>query len=324
MRSFTFSSKSAWLLLGGCVAIALAAEGAARLALTRVSRIEGRTAAEYQLARTIGTDACGLRHVLFIGNSLLDEDIQFDRVRDALATHWDARRFVVEQTYYYDWYFGLRRLLDEGARPDVVIIVLSPRQWIQSRIRGDYSARYLMGTGDLFDVARELGLNATQATNLFAARVSTFWSARAEMRNFVLHLLMPEVGRLMNFSSVIDGRPLTDEKVEPIATARIQRLHGIVAGYGGRLVVLVPVLLDSRGGNGWIGLTRAARAARVTTLMPAANGSFPRHLYRDAGLHLNPTGATAFTDVLIPALRTELTPSLRDKVSSTALSTSQR
>src|SRR5258708_6440710 len=89
--------RSAWLLIGSCVLVALAAEGSARLALNRVSRIERRTAEEYRLARTVGADACGRNHVLFVGNSLLEEDVQFDRVRDALAAQWDARRFVVEQ-----------------------------------------------------------------------------------------------------------------------------------------------------------------------------------------------------------------------------------
>src|SRR3954449_2621911 len=85
--------RAAWLLIGSCIVIALGAEGAARWALNRVSRIERRTAEEYRLARTIGADACGRNHVLFVGNSLLEEDVQFDRVRDALAARWEARRF---------------------------------------------------------------------------------------------------------------------------------------------------------------------------------------------------------------------------------------
>ena len=92
--------------------------------LDRVSRIQRRTVEEYRLAQTIGADTCGRKHVLLVGNSLLDEDVRFDRVRDALADRWDARRFVIEQTFYYDWYYGLKRLFREGARPDVVIVML--------------------------------------------------------------------------------------------------------------------------------------------------------------------------------------------------------
>jgi hypothetical protein len=286
--------------------VALAAEGAARLALDRVSNIQRRTADEYRLAQSIGSDTCGRRHVLMVGNSLLDEDVHFDRVRDALAGQWDARRFVVEQTFYYDWYYGLKRLFREGARPDLVVVMLSSRQWIRTDVRGEYSAQYLMSAMDLPDAARDLNLSATQATGFAFARASKFWGARAEIRNFLLGRLMPDLGRLMNFSSFVESRPLRDDEVERVATARIARLHSMAAEHGARLVVLVPVMLDTKDGNGWLGLLRAARANGVTPLMPAESGSFAAHLYRDAGFHLNPEGAAAFTDRLIPVLQKEL------------------
>src|SRR5581483_2047859 len=172
--------RAAWVLLGGCLLVACAVEGGARLMLDRVSKIQRRTAEEFRLAQTIGADTCGRKHMLLVGNSLLDEDVRFDRVRDALAGDWDARRFVIEQTYYYDWYYGLKRLFREGARPDVVIVMLTSRQWIHPDVRGDYSAQYLIGTADLLDAARDLALNATQATDLVVANASKFWGTRAE------------------------------------------------------------------------------------------------------------------------------------------------
>jgi hypothetical protein len=298
--------RAAWILLAGCVLVAVAAEGAARLVLDRVSKIQRRTAEEYQLARTTGADACGRKHVLLVGNSLLDEDIRFDRIRDALAGDWDARRFVIEQTFYYDWYYGLKRLFREGARPDVVIVMLSARQWIRPDVRGDYSAQYLMGTADLLDVARDLDLNATQTTNLAVANASKFWGARAEIRNFLLGRLMPDLGRLMNFSSTVDSHTLTAAEVEPVAAARIARLNELTDSYGARLIVLLPVLLDTKNGTDWLGMLQAADRSRVTALMPVPAGSFSRNLYRDAGFHLNPTGASAFTEKLIPELQKTL------------------
>jgi len=299
-------ARASWTLLAGCVLVACAAEGAARFLLDRVSKIQRRTADEYALAQSIGTDGCGRKHVLVVGNSLLGEDVRFDRVRAALADDWDARRFVIEQTFYYDWYYGLRRLFREGARPDVVVLMLSSRQWIRSDVRGDYSAHYLIDRADLLDAARELNLNATQTTNLVVANTSKFWGARAEMRNFLLGRMMPDLGALMNFSSVVDHSTLMAEEVEPIAAERIARLNELTDSYGARLVMLMPVTLDTGKGTGWLGILRAAERERVTALMPAASGSFPRHLYRDAGFHLNPTGAAAFTDKLIPALQKTL------------------
>jgi hypothetical protein len=299
-------TRAAWLLLAGCALIAVAAEGAARFALDRVSKIQRRTADEYRLARTIGADECGRKHVLLVGNSLLDEDVRFDRLRDAVAEKWDARRFVIEQTFYYDWYFGLKRLFRDGARPDVVIVMLSPRQWIQSDVRGDYSAQYLMDRPDLLEAARDLDLNATQMTNLVAANTSKFWGARAEIRNFLLGRMMPDLGRLMNFSSVVDPHTLSAAEVEPIASERIAQLDALADSYGARLVVLLPVLLDKKNGTDWLGMLHAAERSRVPALMPVRMGTFGVHLYRDAGFHLNPTGASAFTDKLIPVLQKTL------------------
>ncbi len=309
MPSSTSSSNVStwtWALIAGCALVAIAAEGGARVALDRVSKIQRRTANEYRLAQSIGNDSCGRRHVLMVGNSLLDEDVRFDRVREALASQWDARRFVVEQTFYYDWYYGLKRLFREGARPDLVVVMLSPRQWIRSDVRGEYSAQYLMSAMDLPSAVRDLNVGATQATGFAFARASKFWGARAEIRNFLLGRLMPDLGRLMNFSSVVESHPLRDDEVEPIATARVARLQALASEHGARLVVLIPVMLDNKDGNGWLGLLNAARANGVTPLMPAESGSFAAHLYRDAGFHLNPEGAAQFTDRLIPVLQKEL------------------
>src|SRR5581483_8586024 len=146
-------------------------------------------------------------HVLVVGNSLLDEGVQFDRVRHDLGDGWDARRFIVEQTCYYDWYYGLRRLYREGAKPDFVVVALSPSQWVRPDARGDYTAQYLVNTGDVLDLAHDLAFNATQTANLVAARLSKFWGARVEIRNFVLGHLMPDLGRLTDYSMVIDPTP---------------------------------------------------------------------------------------------------------------------
>jgi len=307
MRSSISASRigrATSLLLAACIAVACSVEIAARLALDRVSKVQRRTIDEYSLARTSGTQTSGRRHMLVVGNSLLDEGVQFDQIRQALSREWDTRRFVVEQTFYFDWYYGLKRLFAEGARPDVVVVMLSTRQWIRSDIRGDYSAYYLIRTRDIPALAQELDLNATQATSLFFANISKFWGLRAEMRNFILGRLMPQLGRLMDFSSAIDPRPLVDEEVERIARTRLMRLKAIVSANGSRLVVLLPPLLEANDGSE--GFLRVAQATGVPALKPVASGTFGPQLYRDSGFHLNSVGAAAFTERLLTALRTEL------------------
>jgi hypothetical protein len=308
MRLSTFvssSTRAACVLIGGCVLVALTVEMTARLAFDRVSKTQRRTVEEYILARTIGRESrCERRHMLIVGNSLLDEGVRFEHLRDAVAGQWHAERFVVEQTFYFDWYYGLKRLLTEGARPDVVVVMLSTRQWTRSDIRGDYSAYYLMNTRDVPSAARDLGLGATQATNLFFANVSKFWGARSEMRNFILGRVMPDLGRLMDFSSQADPRPLVDDEVERMAGPRLARLKALTDAYGTRLVILLPTLLEVQdGANGFL---RAAGRAVVPTLRPVVSGTFGRQLYRDVGFHTNAAGASIFTERLIPLLQNEL------------------
>ena len=114
---------------------------------------------------------------------------------------------------YYDWLYGLRRLYREGARPDIVVVMLGTGHWLSPTIRGDYSAQYLMSADDLPLVARDLGMHPTQATDLMFAGVSKFWGARAEMRNFVLGHLMPDLATFMNASSTVDRRPMVDSDI---------------------------------------------------------------------------------------------------------------
>ncbi len=283
----------------------MSAEAAARLALDRASKVQQRIVEEYRGAQQIGCDRrTAQTHVLVVGNSLLDEGVQFDRVRAGLGDGCDARRLVVERTAYYDWYYGIKALLDGGARPDFIVVVLSPSQWVRPDSRGDYAAQYLIRAADLPDAARHLNLNATQKASLVFARVSKFWGARAEMRNFVLIHLMPDLGRLMNFSSFIDPTPIVDSEIADKARSRIERLNRMVRARGGRLVILVPPVLDANDGSP--GLARAAQSSGVPVIRPVASGTYSKSLYRDTGFHLTAEGAAIFTEQFVRALRAEL------------------
>jgi len=290
------------VLIAGCVGIGVAAELAARVALDHISKTQRRMAEEYRNA-IAGSRGDGRRVALFLGNSVLDEGVRFDQVRERLAPEWDARRFVVEQTFYTDWLYGLRRLLTEGARPDVVVVTLTPVQWIRDDIRGDYSAQYLMTTRDAAAAARELHMHPTEFTSFLFASLSKFWGTRAEIRNVVLGRIMPDVERLMTYSSVIDPSVIKDEEVERLVTARLGRMRELTDAHGARLLALVvPVLNPVDGARG---LMNAGARAGVPVLAPVNSGTYPATFYRD-GFHLNSTGADRFTRQLVEPLQSTL------------------
>src|SRR5262245_24902097 len=104
------------------VGIAIAVEIGTRVFVPKISRLEGRVRREY--AGAIAPP--NTRPVVLIaGNSLLLAAVEFERVQAAFSDELELRRFVVEQTAYYDWRYGLRRLFKDGARPRVVVLMLN-------------------------------------------------------------------------------------------------------------------------------------------------------------------------------------------------------
>ncbi|MEQ1727809.1 MAG: hypothetical protein ABL982_05465 [Vicinamibacterales bacterium] len=295
-------SRATWALLVGCLVVAVGVEGAARFGLDRASRIQRRMVQEYADAVAIGQDAAPGPHVLVVGNSLLDEGVRFDQLRAALGGV-DVRRYMVEQTVYYDWLYGVKRLYREGARPDVVVVMLGTGHWLSPNIRGDYSAQYMMSLADLPAAARDLDMHPTQASSLMVAGLSKFWGARVEMRTFVMGHLMPDLATFLNASSAIDRRPMVDTDIAPALSARVARLRELTSGYGTQLVLLVPPLLNPVDGSG--ALVAAATGQQVPVLRPVASGALGAEFYRD-GFHLNDAGAATFTGRLIPVFRQAL------------------
>jgi len=108
-------------LLVMIVAWLLAMEAFAVYGVPRLSRTEQRVKDEYHAALALREST---PTVLFVGNSLLLANVDLSVVGPALQPRWQSRRLAVESTSYADWYFGLRRLFAEGARPDTVVLML--------------------------------------------------------------------------------------------------------------------------------------------------------------------------------------------------------
>lgn len=289
-----------------CTALA-AVEIAARSVVPRISRVEGRAAGEY----------AGIYHppaqrplVLFLGNSLLGEAIAFPDLRQSLVEHFDARRYFVDDTSYYDWYYGMRRIFAEGARPRTVVLMLSDLQLSMSRIRGDYSAYRLLRTADIPELARTLQLHPTEMAGLVVASQSAFYGLRGEIRKVLLGRLMPDLPRLM--AMITKGRrgtPLDNATFYPIARDRLAKLRALCEANGAGLIMLVPPLLHEPGDEVLYGdrVLRAARESGVEILRPFPQGYFLPEHFRD-GFHLNDTGRAMYTSRLTAELKQRIKP----------------
>lgn len=281
----------------------LAVEAGSRLLVPRISRIEGRTWREH---KQVIRPPSGKPVFVVLGNSLLDAAVQFDSVREALGGVADVRRYVVEQTSYRDWQFGLRRLFSEGMRPSVVLLVLAPEQVISDAIRGDYSANKMMRTRDILEVARVLHMHPTEASTIMFANFSSFYGLREDIRKVLLGRLMPEIPRLTQM--MVATRPVvySEEQVRRGAAERLRALAETCSAHGAGFALVLPPKPKSVV-NLSLALEQAARSAGISVLRPWTPGQFTSADFPD-GYHLKPEAAPVFTQEFIEALKAAYFP----------------
>lgn len=287
------------MFLGLMCILGATVEATARLAVPRISRIEAREVDEYRAA--IAPRHEGRRTVLILGNSLLGASVQLDRLREGMGASYDVRRWVVDGTFYSDWYFGLRRLLADGARPDVVVVMLSATQLVSGGFRGDYFAHRMMLASDLPQVASDLHLHPTTAAGMLAARASAFYGLRSELRKVLLGRLMPDLPNLLKDLAFKPAPPVSAGELLLTGSGRLQALNAVASASGSRLVfVLVPVpgsRLEYAAP-----LKKAAADAGVTMILPLNNGELGPADFRD-GFHMNEAGSSKYTQALLTELR---------------------
>jgi hypothetical protein len=281
-------------LLALVVAIGLTFELATRFGITRLTKIASRIDTEYKQALTLKQG--GQTKVLVMGNSLLEAALDMPRVQKAFAPGYDVKRLVIEQTNYDDWYYGMRRLFDEGARPDIVVLCLSATNLVLSGVRGDYFAYYMMEPKDLPSVAGELHLHPTEALNMLTANVSHFYGLRSEIRKVLMGRLMPFTRPLMALITRTTPRPVTDDDVRTIVPARLQRLKETANRYGADFVLIMPPMLSND-------RTEIVRQAGEAVHVPVVG--MPRLLQAEHftdGYHASSEGARIYTERMIPLL----------------------
>ena len=295
-------------LVAAVLALVVGVEIATRMYVPRNSKIEARTRAEYRDAIAIRAAPGRPTQVLIVGNSLLGQSVTMPDLATGIGPAIEPHRLLVEQTAYLDWYYGVRRLTFEGARPDVFLVVMSFDQWTGNRFRGAYSSRWLLRLSDVPKVAAQLGLGATDTSGLLLSNLSAFYGLREELRKLVVSKLVPDLQNVT--SRLVAGaaaeRTLPADGGVAIAAARLMALRQHVETVGARLLLVIPPTPapDPRGLEARI--QSAATQSGVTVLVPVEH-TLGREFYSD-GFHLNEQGEALFTRRLAAALRVALGP----------------
>ncbi|HZU26124.1 MAG TPA: hypothetical protein VFA04_11415 [Bryobacteraceae bacterium] len=286
----------AWLVLLTLLLASL--ETGTRIAFRHASHIESRIASEYVEAVSIRPGSGGRPTILLLGNSLLHEGVDIERMQQLMAPRARVVRFVIESTDYLDWLYGIQGLLARGSRPDVIVLCLNTQQLRSNDIRGDYSSYYLFAPRDIPAVAREVHYDLTQTSSLYFAHYSLFYAARNNIRNFVLGHVDPPYGNLLFELQPVPSVLPPAGQIEQMAEVRLRRLRLAADAYGARFVFLFPPGFMA----GENEIVTAGAKTGTTVMAPIHTGALPEGDFRD-GFHLNAHGRSIFTDALGAALQ---------------------
>ena len=292
----TLSSKAGIImLLIGLAVILTGFELGSPFILDRLSRTERRVEAELRAARSLQpTTPDGRPTVLLAGNSLILEGVQLDRLRDSLGSQYEVSRLGIEQTHYLDWYFGLRRLLEEGSHPSEIVLSLSTGQIASRFTLGEQFAHRQMSAQDFPLAVREVKLDRTTASTYLLAHWSNWLADKGVIRQRVLILLVPNFRRLAG--RIAEHGPHVDNTDILLNTAqqRLPDLASLAHTYGVKIVLLIPPTLREDHSKE---IQEMGAKAGIPVWVLSPPGEFPRELYRD-GFHLNEQGSALFTDRL--------------------------
>ena len=224
-------------------------------------------------------------------------------MNQGLGPEWKAQRLVIEQTGLLDWYFGLKRLLREGVRPDAIVVMLNTRQVLFRFVLGETFAHFLMDAPDLPEVSQRANLHPTDATGYLVGRYSEFYGSRGTLRKVLLGKLIPGMASLAALIVPAGSQPLDPHKVELDTGEKLSLLKRMSEEWKLPILLAIPPTGEKLNYNE--NCLAGARAAGVTVIMPVPNGELGQQYFRD-GFHLNQAGVDAYTPRLAVALKDAL------------------
>jgi len=301
MPSSTSSSKPgalfyAKLLVGICALLIVAFEFLSDFLLKYHSETYARVSRQYAEAVKMRPAKPGEpTSVLMIGNSLLLEGVDVDRLKKLTSSQMHIYPIFLEATGYYDWFYSLQRLFREGAKPQVVVLGVGVNSFLANSVRQDYVPLMLFDLRDSLGVASDLKMDRTATSNLLLAHSSVFWDTRTVLRTQILRHAVPHYTELVLLLKPQSAIP-PPYQFQTTANSRLERLRELCEAHGAKLIILFPPTPSSE--DAVRQMTLASRKAGVDTLVPIDPTALSVKYYQSDELHLNSEGAQLFTSAL--------------------------
>ena len=286
-----------------CIGLALL-EGVCREKFDNTSKVQQSEVTERRELLAVRDSELGQDpHIALLGGSLMLHGINMPLLKAKLNSRYQPVPYFVLGTYYYDWYFGLKRLFAEGMRPEYVVLGLSPNQLATSDVQGDLSARYLVQQSDLLDLVRQTHMDATRASEFALAHYSEYYSTRDVTRGYIIHRALPSVDELLHHQYASFRDPSIEESVLKVtAASRLAALDQLCRANGAHFLFVVPPSYQ----KGAQTISAAGMERGVTVLLPVRDNEFDASDYEEDGIHMNEKGAQVFTLQLAADLNQKL------------------
>ena len=276
-----------------------ALEVTTRLVFPRINHIWRILQADHLTAISLHPSEQNAATLLMVGNSYLEVGVNRDNLQREIAPAYSIAYLPMSGTSYLDWYFGLRKLFAEGSRPSVVGVCLSTRDLISDTTYGGSFAHTLMLRSDLLRVKKESHLDNTMASDYFFDSLSSWMGHRAEIHNWLLRRVGPEINDLVAYLKPKNQPLPPSDVIVAKALPRLRMLNELSQQNGARFFLLVPPTMDVQDASKEI--QQAAAKEGILVLLPFQHAELPESAFLD-GAHLNPQGAALFTERLGPAL----------------------
>ena len=289
-------------LLAGILLYCAALELASRRVVPSMSEGLSRIMQDYRATLTLTpTSSSGATSVLLVGNSLLLDGVIREDLREYMSPEFSASIFPIQNTTYFDWYFGMRRYFAEGARPSAIGLCMTVDQILSDATNAESFARFMMQVSDFPAVVKASHLDNMTASNYFFAHWSMWLATRTNVRNGLSERLMPSVTALVPyFRHQSSHERTTDRHLEQVVT-RLNTLQELSIAHGAEFVWIVPPTMRSEDDTSHA-IELAARSG-ITVLRPYQPGELPPRAFKEDGFHLAREGAEMFTSKLARDLK---------------------
>ncbi len=237
------------------------------------------------------------RQILFVGNSLIFEGVARSPLQQTMGERFVVHAAGIPGSTYDDWRYGLRSLLRQGSRPDVLAFGISPSQFLRPGSVTPLPVSRLWRWQEILAYYREQHPGLTILSELALEHASAFFAMRDTFRLYVRKAIP-------GYESMADGWTQSSSS----SSSPINEANTVHSAFSARLlalqrecgrqaqIVLIIVPTNQIEDEALEPLLRsAADGLGIPVVRPIGEREWPRSKFQSDGYHLTASGAEEFS-----------------------------